>query len=268
MGESAIGTRQLRTAVVSVSYNTRELTAPLLWSLLRVLAPPAPQVLFVDNGSTDGSMEMLRAAAEAGLCGIVDVGRNVGHGPGLNIGIERLLASSVVTERVWILDSDCVVARADVLLAIDGDPTTGSAAVVGEPHFDQWQNRDRFGLYSLVVDLPAALSLRDVLFGDGGDPSIALLNDIERAGLPVASFPFTADSYVIHRGRGTLASVFQRQEGDNPLFAWAADHHEPHFGNVQGATARYQTLVESLTQEVAVVDGHHLAAALRPATNC
>jgi hypothetical protein len=68
-----------RVAVVTVSYNTRELTALMLWSLRRILEWESLEIVVVDNGSKDGSAELperhqgetaeLRpVAVAAGLC--------------------------------------------------------------------------------------------------------------------------------------------------------------------------------------------------------
>jgi dolichyl-phosphate beta-glucosyltransferase len=54
-----------RVAVVTVSYNTCELTALLLWSLRRVLEWEPLEIVVVDNGSKDGSAELL-AKIDAG----------------------------------------------------------------------------------------------------------------------------------------------------------------------------------------------------------
>jgi len=54
--------------VVTVSYNTRELTALLLWSLRRIVNWPDLEIVVVDNGSADGSAELLAEAARAGIC--------------------------------------------------------------------------------------------------------------------------------------------------------------------------------------------------------
>ena len=59
------------TAIVTVSYNTRELTALLLWSLDRILDGENLRPVVVDNGSIDGSVEMLRRARASGLCELV-----------------------------------------------------------------------------------------------------------------------------------------------------------------------------------------------------
>jgi len=56
-----------RVAVVSVSYNTRELAAVLLWSLRTIVTWPALEIVIVDNGSRDGAAELLAEAAQAGV---------------------------------------------------------------------------------------------------------------------------------------------------------------------------------------------------------
>ena len=74
-----------RVAVVSVSYNTRELTALLVWSLRRIVNWPGLQIVIVDNGSRDGSAELLAEAGQAGVCVALANDVNLGHGPGLKV---------------------------------------------------------------------------------------------------------------------------------------------------------------------------------------
>ena len=78
---------------------------------------------------------------------------------------------------------------------------------------------------------------------------------------------FTADGYVIHLGRGSLAAVAANEERMNPLYAWARDHHEPHFGNVPGAIEQYRDLVAAFRGEVGSVTANSLiASCLRQAS--
>jgi hypothetical protein len=114
---------------------------------------------------------------------------------------------------------------------------------VGEYQPDPWHGTDRFGLHCLLLD-PARV-WRDPIatFTGDGDPSFDLLQSAGRADLVSASFPFLADGYVIHRGRGTLAHVAASRDRPNRFYEWAIDHHEAHFGNVPGAAERYEALM-------------------------
>jgi GT2 family glycosyltransferase len=76
-----------RVAVVSVSCNTRELTGFLLWSLRTIVDWPGLEIVIVDNGSRDGSAELLAGAGRAGVCALLANDVNCQHGPGLSQGI-------------------------------------------------------------------------------------------------------------------------------------------------------------------------------------
>jgi GT2 family glycosyltransferase len=111
-----------RPGIVVVNYNTRRLVAQLIYSLYRTLRPPAFDLVVVDNGSTDGSAELLSAVATAGLCSLIGNPDNRYHGPGLNQGVSYLAEATqrpgaVPTSNVWLLDSDSVVLGPDALSA-------------------------------------------------------------------------------------------------------------------------------------------------------
>ena len=235
-----------RVAVVSVSYNTRELTGFLLWSLRRIVTWPALEIVIVDNGSRDGSAELLAEAGRAGVCALLANDVNRQHGPGLNQGISWLASRpGPLPAWIWILDSDVIAARPGVLSAALAAAQGDRAALVGEPQWDRWHQVERFGLYSLLLD-PAQVWRPGIgPFTDGGDPSFDPLSSAARSGLRRAAFPFTAQGHVIHRGRGSLAAVFQAGDRSHPLYDWAVGHHDPHFGEVPGADQRYQALLRA-----------------------
>jgi hypothetical protein len=239
-----------RVAVVTVSYNTRERTAFLLWSLRTIVRWPELEIVVVDNGSRDGSAQMLAEAERRGLCTLLANPGNRQHGPGLNQGISHLAARpGPHPEWIWVLDSDVVATRPDVLSGAVGAAREHSAALVGEPQHDEWHPDGRFGLYALLID-PAAVWREHVgPFTDGGDPSLELLTSAVREGIPTASFPFTVAGHVIHLGRGSLAAVHEAGERDHPLYAWAETHHAAHYAEVAGAEQRYAALLERFREE-------------------
>lgn len=234
------------TAIVSVSFNTKELTAMLLWSIHRILEPDSWRILIVDNASTDGSAEVLERAQDAELCQVIFNKTNVGHGPGLNLAMRSQLVNDAA--RAWILDSDCVITRPDALREpLQAHP---DAAIIGEPHWDQWRNRDRFELYSLIIDPAAVRRPGSLPFTDDGDPAWELLTSAEQAGLTAAPFPFAADGYLIHVGRASLAAVAAANDTSHPLYSWAIEHHEPHFGGLEGTADRHAEIFQQFKDEV------------------
>jgi glycosyltransferase involved in cell wall biosynthesis len=251
-----------RVAVVSVSYNTRELTALLVWSLRRIVNWPGLQIVIVDNGSRDGSAELLAEAGQAGVCVALANDVNLGHGPGLNQGISWLASQPGPRPGwIWVLDSDVTAARPGALFAALAVAERERAALVGEPQWDPWHQAGRFGLYSLLLD-PAQVWRNGIgPFTDGGDPSFDLLSSAERSGLRMAAFPFTAQGHVIHRGRGSLAAVFAAADHSHPLYEWATGHHHPHFGEVPGADRRYKALLQAFRKETGTLTAMSLAAA-------
>lgn len=96
-------------ALIVVSYNTRDLTRGCLTSAYAALERAALKgaVWVVDNASTDGSAEMIRASfPEARL---LESGENLGFGRGANLALEAIAASSAPPRHVMILNPDTVV---------------------------------------------------------------------------------------------------------------------------------------------------------------
>ena len=133
-----------RVAVVTVSYNTRELTALLLWSLRRILEWESLEIVIVDNGSTDGSAELLTKIDAAGGCRLIRHGQHHAR-PGAHPGYVVLRVQRLRLPRwVWVLDSDVVVSRPDALEKAVERAEETDAAIVGESWWDPWHNTDRF----------------------------------------------------------------------------------------------------------------------------
>lgn len=244
-----------RVAVVTVSYNTRELTALLLWSLRRVLAWESLEIVVVDNGSTDGSADLLRKVDAAGGCQLLANAGNLMHGPALTQGMSFLASRrSEMPAWVWVLDSDVVVSRPDALAQAVRRADKTNAAIVGEPWWDDEHGMSRFLAYSLLID-PLRV-WRDGIdpFAGGGDPAFGLLRSAKAQGETLAEFPFARDGYLIHRGRSSLSRVWESGDTTHPDYWWARDHHEPHFALVDGAAARHDELLRAFRADVGPLD--------------
>src|SRR5258708_1356584 len=165
-----------RVAVVTVSYNTRELTALMLWSLRRILQWESLEIVVVDNGSKDGSAELLAKIDADGGGRLIPNAGNAMHGPAPTQAMSFLASrGSQLPQGAWVLDSDAVISRPETLEKAVGRAEEGDAAIVGESWWDPWHETDRFLAYSLLID-PMRV-WRDGIepFADGGDPAFDLL---------------------------------------------------------------------------------------------
>lgn len=253
--------------VVMVSFNTMALTAQVIYSLYRNIRQPAFHLLVVDNGSTDGSAEMLQALADAGLCEVILNAEQRYHGPGLNQAIDALAqrqASVPPDDRigyVWILDSDCIVTRADALSDAAALMKSSQAGLAGQWTVDDWHNGDMMGLHCLLIDPAQIWQAQICRFEEGGSPSESLHRSAALAGIAGADFPFTRNGYAVHLGRSTLRSVVQQQDRDNRYFDWASSHHEPHFMDEPEAPGRYAAFLAQFSEDIDDLNPASLVAA-------
>lgn len=107
------------TSIVILTRNELEVTCACVESIRRH-TPEPHELVFVDNGSTDGTVEYLRSLEGAV---VIENGRNLGFGGGCNQGIAASLG-----ERVLLLNNDVVVTRdwlGALHRALDADPSVG-----------------------------------------------------------------------------------------------------------------------------------------------
>jgi hypothetical protein len=92
--------------------------------------------------------------------------------------------------------------------------------------------------------------------------AMSFLRSAEDQGETLCQFPFVKDRYVIHRGRSSLFAVWQSGDTTHPSHDWARDHHEPHFGLVEGAAATHDELINAFRAEAGPLDDQKAVAAL------
>jgi N-acetylglucosaminyl-diphospho-decaprenol L-rhamnosyltransferase len=118
-----------RWAAVVVNFESGPLLLECVRSLLADDSAGAPEIVVVDNGSSDGSVAMLLAAVPAVT--VVDAGGNLGYAAAANRGIA---ASSAPSVAVGNPDLVVVPGTAAALLArLDGEP---DLAAVGPALFN------------------------------------------------------------------------------------------------------------------------------------
>ena len=194
-------------------------------------------------------------------------GTNRYHGPGISQALSHCASRSTGAHGhrpwLWLLDSDCVVARPDAATQAMSAATAAGAALLGEAAWNRWHEDVLLGGYSLLMDPARAWRPEIGPFVEGGDPVGDFEQSCRRAQVPIATFPFTAGGFIVHLGRGTLAGVYERREASNVFFGWAEDHHEPHFQEVSGAPARYSVLLEEFDAAVGDLGPEELVGACR-----
>ena len=94
--------RAEKTAAVVVTYNRLELLKRNIEALLAQTA--ACDILLVDNASTDGTGEAMRALEQAGKIQYRNTGANLGGAGGFNYGMRWAVEAGY--DYVWVMDDD------------------------------------------------------------------------------------------------------------------------------------------------------------------
>jgi len=254
------GRSRPRLGIVVVNFNTARLISQLLFSLYRVLGRSEFSiVVVVDNGSTDGSREILESLAAAQLIQLVANAEQQYHGPALNQGISWLAKRQESAgpvkqiEYVWTLDSDVVVLRRDTardaLGAFDG---TGAAAV-GQIQDNPLTRRavrnnpSMLSPFSLILDPVQIWQPSIPPFLEDGAPATGMQVAADADGLRLVAFEH---GYLIHLGRGTLRVIAESRDRKNRYYEWAAGHNEPYYMGQEGARSMYRRFCEVFDEEV------------------
>ena len=269
-----VGGSRPRLGIVVVNFNTARLISQLLFSLYRILGRSEfAIVVVVDNGSTDGSREILESLAAAQLIQLVANADQQYHGPGLNQGISWLAdrqESADPVDRiryVWSLDSDVVVLRRDTARDALGAFEGTGAAAVGQIQDNPLtrralrKNPAMLSPFSLILDPDQMWQPSIPPFLEDGDPAAGMQVAADADGLRLVSFPFVERGYLVHLGRGTLKSIAESRDTTNRYYEWAAGHNEPYYMGQEGAPSMYQRICEVFDEEVGDLTPERVTAA-------
>ncbi|SAK74653.1 polysaccharide pyruvyl transferase [Caballeronia pedi] len=175
-----MNTTKVKVGIVIVTYNSAEVFALALDSLLRTASDTAFEVAVIDNASAPAQREASRRifddAVGRGLPGVYfQQEKNLGFSGGNNIGMEHFLADPAITH-ICLLNSDVIVTDhwLDYLIEDDKDAigplTNASNNEQGIPIAYHLGDRDNLGAGSAALDLPAldrfAEERRKAWFGD------------------------------------------------------------------------------------------------------
>ncbi|HJT36203.1 MAG TPA: glycosyltransferase [Pirellulales bacterium] len=253
-------------AIVTVNYNTAEHIAHLLFSLFRVLGRDQfRRVVVVDNGSTDGSVELLKALAQAGLIEVILNRRQRYHGPALNQAMSYLARQArhspeAAADYIWVLDSDTIVLRPDgVRDAVERARATG-AGLLGQVQYHEMPEGYAH-ISSLLLD-PARVWRRSIApFYESGTPAEGVHASLRKRGVPIVDFPYRDDNYVLHLGSRTLRTIRQRDDAVNRYYGWACDGNLFSFHDNPAGQVIYDAFTEIFRREVETLDPPSLLAA-------
>ncbi|MCR5675535.1 MAG: glycosyltransferase [Lachnospiraceae bacterium] len=111
-------------SAVIVSYNDRQIMGRCLSALAEQLSEPGDEIIVVDNGSTDGVLEDLRADSRVKL---IENGKNAGFPVGCNIGF----AAAAEGNDIFLLNNDAVLAKGALAKLREALYSAGDIGAVG-----------------------------------------------------------------------------------------------------------------------------------------
>ncbi|MBY0522434.1 MAG: glycosyltransferase [Gemmataceae bacterium] len=233
-----------RVAIVTVNYNTAERLADLVFSLYRILGRQQfARFVVVDNGSRDGSVELLTALQQAGLADVIFNSRQRYHGPALNQAFGHCadLARSAARpeeriDYIWVLDSDTLVLREDAVTAAVRAMRTDGSSLIGQFQYDVEALPQGYAhISSLLIDPQQVWQRRVEPFQESGTPGEGMQISLRSQGFVVSNFPYRNQNYVLHLGMGTLQAIREKSDSANRYYDWASKNHQFHYhGNPFG----------------------------------
>jgi GT2 family glycosyltransferase len=141
-------------SIIILNWNTRELTLQCIESLKQTLGELRAQIIVVDNGSSDGSADVI-AAAHPDIC-LVRSPENLGFARGNNLGFPYAEG-----EYICLLNSDTIVLQGAVQRLVEYLDEHPEFAAAGGEHLSPDGEHQPSGVFfqSLWGDLSLAMGL-------------------------------------------------------------------------------------------------------------
>jgi GT2 family glycosyltransferase len=219
-----------RVGVAVLNYRGADDTIACLASLRAV--PEPIDVIVVDNGSGDGSVDKIRVAAPE--VELVETGENLGFGRGNNVAIDRFVERG--HDFVWLLNNDATVEERSLRALLDAASSDARIGAVGSViyHADRPTEVQTWGGGSVSLRsgrtldatspgarldyITAASALyRSAALREAGtfDPDYFFLYEDVDLGIRLRNHGWriavAPDSRVWHRGGGTVAALSPRR---------------------------------------------------------
>lgn len=229
---------EARVSLLSVSFNTRELTKLMLLSLAdQAWAAELQRIVLVDNRSQDGSAAWLNGLSRATRVEVFHNSGPTSHGFGLRYAVEALAESEAQlplerrTNLLLVVDTDIVFLRPDTLeLCCRELMAHEGAGALGELQFDLGEPYAH--PCCLFVRNDAFSDARVWPFVDHGAPALWLQRSLRCSQRTILDFPLRSENHIVHRGRGSIAAVNRLGLDD----VYANVRNDAHFhGNPRGA---------------------------------
>jgi GT2 family glycosyltransferase len=157
-----------RTAIIILNWNSREMTAECIRSILAMDAMDY-EIMVVDNGSRDGSVDYLQN--EFPKITLLPQENNLGFAAGCNVGIRRALGEKF--DFILLINNDTVVDRAFLSMLLKEAGSFQEAAILS-PKIYFYDMPGRFwwagGIFSLWVGIPQHVGRKQTDVGQYDSP--------------------------------------------------------------------------------------------------
>lgn len=208
------------------NYNAAQFLSYALFSLYRILGEPAfRKIVVVDNHSCDESLTVLEAFRDAGLIELIANPFQRYHGPALNQALTHLSTqqngnSFDNIDYIWVLDSDVIILRSDILLHAVTSLQRYHAAILGE--FEHVTLHEGYAQpFSMLLNPSICWRSGIPVFHEDGAPAREMQRRLRRLGHIILNFPFTEHYYLLHIGSASVHDLTKHGLVSNRYYGWA-----------------------------------------------